>query len=122
MKIMAHLSSGESSKPQSPQKTSFLGELAETKRTLTQKEEEMRQLIEMLQRLEAIQERRPRGRRWEQRRASRSYTHYGSQKEDQEWRVHHFKERRHQHPPSKPSFPFLLNCLVLVGKVIPICV
>jgi len=35
---MTHLSSGESSKPQSPQKAFLLGELAETKRTFAQKE------------------------------------------------------------------------------------
>jgi len=33
-----HLSSGLSSKPQSPQKPYLLGELADTKRTLAQKE------------------------------------------------------------------------------------
>jgi len=54
---MAHLSSRESSKPQSPQKTYILGELADTKRTLAQTEEEMRQLVERWQRLEATQER-----------------------------------------------------------------
>jgi len=75
---MAHLSSGESSKPQSSQKAFLLGELSETKRTLAQKEEEVRHLVERLQRLEAAQERQPKGRRWEQRRASRIYTHYGS--------------------------------------------
>jgi len=81
---MAHLSSEESSKPQSPQKAFLSGELAKTKRTLVQKKEEMRQLVERLQRLEAAQERQPRGRRWDQRRAFRSYTHYGSQEEDQD--------------------------------------
>jgi len=35
---MAHLSSRESSKPQSPQKAYLLGELANTKRTLAKKE------------------------------------------------------------------------------------
>jgi len=104
---MAHLSSGESSKPQSPQKAYLLGELADSKRTLAQKEGEMRQLVERLQRLEATQERQTRERRWELRRASRSYMHYGSQEEDQDWRVHNFEERRHQHPPPKPSFPFV---------------
>ena len=61
--------------------------------------------MESLQRLEVAQERQPRGRRWEQIRDFRSYTHYESQKEDQEWRVHHFEERRHQHPTS--NFPSL---------------
>ena len=79
----------------------------ETKRTLAQKEEEMRQLSERLQILEVAQERPTRERRWEPRRASRSYTHYESQEEDQDWRVHNFEERCHQHPPSKPYFPFI---------------
>ena len=56
----------------------------------------MRQLVERLQILEVTQERLHRGRRWEQRRAFRSYTYYGGQEEDQKWRVHHFEE--------KPSF------------------
>jgi len=103
-KIMAHLSSGESSKPQSPQKAFLLGELAEAKRTLAQKDEEMQHLVERLKRLE---ERQPRGRRWDQRRTSRIYTRYGSQEEDQDWRMHHFEERRHQHQPSNLSFPFI---------------
>jgi len=33
--------------------------------------------------------------------------HYGSQEEDQDWRVHNFEERRHEHPSPKPSFPFV---------------
>ena len=72
---MAHLSLGEFSKPQSPQRAFLLGELTKTKRTLAQKEEGTRQLVERLQTLEATQEKQHRGRRWEQRRASRSYTH-----------------------------------------------
>jgi len=67
----------------------------------------MRQLVQRLQRLEAAQERQFRERRWELRRASRKYTHYGSQEEDQDWRVHNFEERHHQHPPPKNSFPFV---------------
>ena len=90
---MAHLSSGESSKPRSPQKAYLLGELADTKRTFAPKEEEMRQLVERLQILEEAQERQTRERRWEPRRVNRSYTHYGSQEEDQDWRVHNFEER-----------------------------
>ena len=65
-----------------------MGELAKAKKSLAEKDEEMRQLVERIQRLEAAQERQPRGRRWEQRRASRSYTHYGSQEEDQDLRMH----------------------------------
>jgi len=67
----------------------------------------MRQLEERLQRLEMTQERPPRGRRWEQMRASRSYNHFGSQEEDEDWRIHQCDERRHQHHPSKISFPYV---------------
>jgi len=98
---MALLSSGESSKPQSPQKAFLMGELATTKRSLSQKEEEMRHFEERLQRLETAHERQPRGKSWEQRRASRSYTHYESQEEDEDWRIHQYDERRHQLHPSK---------------------
>ena len=62
---MALLFLGESSKPQSPQKVFLMGELAAAKRSLAQKEEEMRQLVEGLQRLETTHERKPRGKRWE---------------------------------------------------------
>jgi len=48
---MAHISSGESSKPQSPQKAFLMGELAVARRSLDQKEEEMRQMEERLQSL-----------------------------------------------------------------------
>jgi len=54
---MAQLSSIESSKPLSPQKTRLLGELEDTKRSLTHKEEEMWQLIERMQSLEDTRER-----------------------------------------------------------------
>jgi len=54
---------------QSPQKDFLLGELAEAKRSLAQKDEEMRHLVKILQRLEEAQERLPRGRRWDQRRS-----------------------------------------------------
>jgi len=60
---MAHLSSGESSKPQSPQRAHLMGELAYAKRSLTHKEEEMRSLVERMQRLEDAQERQARERR-----------------------------------------------------------
>ena len=48
---MHHLSSVESSKPQSPLKTRFLEELEDTKRSLAYKEEEMWQLKERMQTL-----------------------------------------------------------------------
>ena len=50
--IMTHLSSGESSKPTSSQKAHLLVEFEETNRSLAQKEEDMRQLVERMQRLE----------------------------------------------------------------------
>jgi len=92
---MAHLSSRESSKPQSPQKAHLMGKLADAKRSLAQKEEEMRQLVERLQRLEETQKRLTRERRWDPRRASKNYMHYGSQEEEQDWKMHNFEERRH---------------------------
>jgi len=49
---MTHLSSGESSKPTSSQKAHLLVEFEETNRSLAQKEEDMRQLVERMQRLE----------------------------------------------------------------------
>jgi len=59
-----------------------MGELAAAKRCLTQKEEEMRQLEERLQRLETAQVRQRR--RWEHRRATRSFIQYGSHEEDED--------------------------------------
>jgi len=67
----------------------------------------MRQLEERLQRLETTHERKLRGRRWEQRRSSRSYNHYDNHKEDEDWRIYQYDERRHQHYPSKISFPYV---------------
>jgi len=72
---MAHLSSGESSKPQSLVKAFPMDELAAARRSLAQKEQEMRQLEERLQRLETAHVRQPR--MWEHRRATRSFTPYG---------------------------------------------
>jgi len=103
---MAHLFSRESSKPQSPQKAFLMGELAAAKRSLTQKDEEMGQLEERLQRLETAQVRQPR--RWEHRRATRSFTLYDNHEEDEDWRMIQFDERcQHQHHPSKISFPYV---------------
>jgi len=104
---MDHLSLGESSKPQSPQRTHLMRELADAKRSLAHKEEEMRKLVERMQILEDVQEREARERRWEPRRVTRHNMHYGSQEEEQYWRVHNLEERCHQHQPPKPSFPFV---------------
>jgi len=66
----------------------------------------MRQLVERMQRLKHAQERQVREQRWEPIRANRNYRDYGSQEEEQDWRVHNFEEKRHQYQPSKTSFPF----------------
>jgi len=91
---MAHLSSGESSKPQSPQKAFLMGELAAARRPFTQKDEEMRQMEERLQRLESAH--------------VRSFTQYGSHEEEEDWRLNQFEER-HQHPHHAPklSLPYV---------------
>jgi len=102
---MAHISSGESFKPQSPQKAFLMGEFTAAKRSLAQKDEEMRQMEERLQRLESAHDKPSRGRRWNQGRESRSYHQYGSQKEEEEWRLNNFEERR-QHV-SKISLPYV---------------
>jgi len=104
---MANLSSGESSKLQSPQKAHLLGELADGRRRMTHKDEEIRQLVEMLQRLEEAQVRQTQERKWELCKATRNYMHYGSQEDDQDWRVNHFEERRHQHQSPQPYFLFV---------------
>jgi len=57
-------------------------ELATAKKSLAQKEEEMRQMEERLQSLETAQVRQPR--RWEHRRASRSFTQYNSHEEEED--------------------------------------
>ena len=106
MRIITHLSSGESSKPQSPQKAFLIGELATARRSLAQKEEEMRQMEERLQRLESSLVRQPR--RWKNRRATRSFTQYGSHEEEEDWRLNQFDQRRqHQHHAPKISLPFV---------------
>jgi len=102
---MTHLSSGESSKPQSPQKAFLMGELAAAKRSTAQKDEEMRQMEERFQRLEATYDKPQRGRGYHPRRESRSYQYYGSHEEEEEWRMQHFDDRC-QHV-AKPSLPFV---------------
>jgi len=63
----------------------------------------MRQMEERFQRLESTHDRVPRGRRWKQRRDSRSYHQYANQEEKEEWRMNNFEERP-QHV-SKLSLP-----------------
>jgi len=74
---------------------------------MAHKDEEIRELAERLQRLEEAQVRQTRESRWEPCRATRNYMHYGSQEDNQDWRMHHFEERRHQHQPPQPFFPFV---------------
>jgi len=105
---MAHLYLGKSSTSQSPHKAHLLGELEDAKRSLAHKEDKMQQLVERMQRIEDAQERQVRERRWEPRRATRNYLHYGSKKEEHDWRVHNFDKRHHQHQQqSQHSFDFV---------------
>ena len=62
-----------------------------------------------MQRLEANQESMVRERRREPRHHTRHHMHYRSyEDEDQDWRVHNFEERRHQHQHQlKNSFYFV---------------
>jgi len=103
--VMDRLLSGESSKPHSPKTVFLMGELKEAKRTIAQREEEMRQMEERLQRLELTHERPHHGRRHHQRHESRSSQSYGGHGEEAEWRMHNFEDRR-QHV-AKPYLPFV---------------
>jgi len=103
---MAHLSSGESSKPQSSKKAFLMSELTVARRSLAQKDEEMRQMEERLQRLESAHVRQPR--RWEHKRDTRSFTQYGSHEEEEDWRLNQFEERlQHPHHAPKLSLPYV---------------
>ena len=42
-----------------------------------------------------------------EKKSSRSYNHYDNHEEDEDWRIHQYDERRHQHHPSKISFPYV---------------
>jgi len=79
---MAHLYSGKSSTSQSPHKAHLLEEFEDAKRSLAHKEDKMQQLVERMQRIEDAQEIQVRERRWEPRRTTRNYLHYGSKKEE----------------------------------------
>jgi len=63
--------------------------------------------VERMQRLEDTQERQNRERKWEPRRATRYHTHYGSQEEEEDWKVKFFEVRRHQQHQQKKSIPFV---------------
>ena len=103
---MDHVSSGESSTQHSPKKAFLIGELKEAKKTIAQKEEEMRQLEERLQRLEMRHEWSPRQRRHHHRYDSRSSQNYGEFHEETEWRRRHHYEHRRQNV-AKPYFSFV---------------
>jgi len=61
-----------------------------------------------MQRLGDTQERQARERRCVPRRATRHYMHYGSQEEEEDWRVQNFEARCHQHQhQQKKSIPFV---------------
>jgi len=82
-----------------------MGELATEKRTIAQKDEEMRQMEERLQRLEAAYDRSQRRRRYHPMHESRSYQNYGSHEEEDGWRMHHVDDRRQN--VAKRSLPFV---------------
>jgi len=102
---MDHLSSGESSKPHSPQKAFLIGELKEVKITIAEKEEEMRKMEERLQRLEMQHERPQRQRRHHHKYDSRSYHTYGDYDEEAEWRRQPYEDRRQR--VAKSYLPFV---------------
>jgi len=102
------VSLGEFSKPPSPQRANLMIKLKETRTSLMQKEEDIRQMIERLQRLEDTQEKQNWERRWVPTRPTRYNMHYGSQEEDEEeWRVQNFEARCHRHHQLKQSMPFV---------------
>nr|AFN88195.1 phytoalexin-deficient 4-2 protein [Phaseolus vulgaris] len=107
---MANLSSGESSKPHSPQKAYLIGELKDAKLAIAQKDEVIRQMEARLQRLEMDREDTPQYRerrhhhhhRHTSRSSQSSYGHH----EEPEWRRHHNFEDRRQNV-AKPYLPYV---------------
>ena len=53
----------------------------------------MQQLVLRMQSLEDTQERQNQERRWEPRRVTRHYMHYGSQEEEEDRRVQNYEAR-----------------------------
>jgi len=94
-------------------KGTSLGELANAKTSLVHKEEEIRQLVKRMQRLEDTQERLARERRRGPRCTTMYHMHYRNEEEEEEeeeeWRVQNVETRHHQHQPQppKPYFPFV---------------
>jgi len=81
---------------------------------MAHKDEEIRQIVERLQRLEENQERQTRERRWESRRATRHNMRYRSQEQD--WIVHNFEERRHQHHQQPNNSFYFVTSLSFSGE------
>jgi len=107
---MANISSGESYKPQSPQKAYLIGELKDAKQTIAQNNEMIRQMEARLQRLEMDREdayqNRERRHHHHHRHSSRtSQSSYGYH-EEIEWRRHHNHEERRQNV-AKPYLPYV---------------
>jgi len=107
---MSNFSSGQSSKPHSPQKSILIDELKDAKRTIAQREEEIRQMEAGLQKLEldntTNHQYRERRHHHHYRHASRtsqsSYAHH----EEAKWRMHHNFEDRRQNV-AKPYLPYV---------------
>jgi len=107
---MANFSSGESSKPHSPQKTILIDELKDAKRTIAQRDEVIRQIEARLQKLELDntsnhqyrEKRHHHHHRHALRTSQSSYGHH----EEVEWRMHHNFEDRRQNV-AKPYLPYV---------------
>jgi len=82
-----------------------MGELAAEKITIAQKDEEMKELEERLQRIEAAYDRPHKGRRYHQRHESRSYQNYGGYEKEDECRMYHVDDRCQN--VAKPFLPFV---------------
>jgi len=96
---MANISSGQSSKPHSPQKAYLIGELKDVKLTNAQKDEVIRQMEARLQRLEMdhedMHQNREKRPHYHHRNSSRSSQSSYAHHEETEWRRHnHYEERR----------------------------
>ena len=102
---MHHLSLGEYSKPQSSQKARLLGGAWGYQEELGPQGTGNKE----------TSEKNTKARQWEPRRA-RHYMHYGSQEEEEDWRVQNYVARHHHQQPKKtltfvklPSFMGIVN-------------
>ena len=96
---MDNFSSGESSKPYSPQKAALIEDLKNARQSNAQYLEMMRQMETRLQSLEMDREENyhSRERRQHHRNSSRTSHHSHGYHEGNERRRHHNHEERHQH-------------------------